>query len=624
MRLSQSKNTELFAKSCRRSIIQMTSEAKSGHPGGSLSCIDYLSVLYTRILENHNEPVIISNGHISPAVYAVLAELNIISKEEVIQKFRKAGSPFEGHVTRHVPGIWYSTGPLGAGVSAATGFALAEKLKKTENFVYAVIGDGESEEGQMYEMMNFAKKYRLDNLIVFLDSNKVQLSDSLKNIMPIDPAKFFMTAGWAVIEINGHNHKHIYKAIKKAQKVKNKPVLIVGNTIMGKGVSFMEKEGKLHYSTWHGKTPNTEETEIALKELALTKKENKTLELFTKNIPLQTKPKVFSEKPLAKQKINTGEPRLYDSEVIMDCRTAYGNALLDLVKKNKNIVALTADLAESVKTHLVQNTFPGRHFDCGVAEQQMVSCSGGLSLHGFVPFCSTFGVFMTSRAKDQARVNDINATNVKMVATHCGLSVGEDGPTHQAIDDAGSFLGFPNTFIVEPADPNHCDRIIRYVASHYGNFYVRMGRHKLSILTKQDGTPFYDKNYSYTYGQCDVLRPGEKILVIASGSVVHEALKAWESLQSFEIVIASSLKKFDNTLKKSLEKANHVITIEDHNTKNGLGSQIAKYILENTIPVSSFHSFGTDKYELSGTVEKLYKSAKIDSDSLIKYIKTLQ
>jgi len=623
MRLSPSKNTELFAKSCRRSIIQMTSEAKSGHPGGSLSCIDFLSVLYTRILKNQGEPVIISNGHISPAVYAVLAELKIIPKEEVIQKFRKAGSPYEGHVTRHVPGIWYSTGPLGAGVSAATGFALAEKLKKTENFVYAVIGDGESEEGQVYEMMNFAKKYRLDNLIVFLDSNKVQLSDSLKNIMPINPVKFFMAAGWAVIEIHGHNHKHIYKALKKAQKIYNKPVLIIGNTIMGKGVSFMEKEGKLHHSTWHGKAPNSEEAEIALKELILTKKEIKELNSFIKTLSIQTKPKNSTEKPLAKQKINTGEPRLYDSEVVMDCRTAYGNALLDLVRKNKNVVALTADLAESVKTHLVQNKFPGRHFDCGVAEQQMVSCSGGLSLHGFVPFCSTFGVFMTSRAKDQARVNDINATNVKMVATHCGLSVGEDGPTHQAIDDAGSFLGFPNTYIVEPADPNHCDRIIRYVASHYGNFYVRMGRHKLPILTKEDGTPFYNKSYNYTYGQCDILRKGEKLVVITSGSSTHEAMKAWNTLQSFEIIIVSSIKKFDNTLKKSLEKASHVITLEDHNTLNGLGSQIAKYIIENNIKISSFHSFGTDKYELSGTVEKLYKSAKIDSDTLIKYIQTL-
>ena len=138
----------------------------------------------------------------------------------------------------------------------------------------------------------------------------------------------------------------------------------------------------------------------------------------------------------------------------------------------------------------MKKEFPERHIECGIAEQHMMSASGGLSLLGLVPFCSTFGAFMTSRAKDQARVNDINETNVKMVATHCGLSVGEDGPTHQVIDDISSFAGFFHTKIFEPADPNQCDRMIRAVAAMNGNVYVRMGRAKIPVITKEDGTAF--------------------------------------------------------------------------------------------------------------------------------------
>jgi transketolase len=291
-----------------------------------------------------------------------------------------------------------------------------------------------------------------------------------------------------------------------------------------------------------------------------------------------------------------------------------------LAKKNKHIIALTADLAESVKTNYLQEVFPERHLDCGVAEQHLVSCSGGLSLNGFLPFCSTFGAFMTSRAKDQARVNDINQTNVKMVATHCGLSVGEDGPTHQAIDDNGSMLGLFNTEQMEPADPNHCDRLIRYAASHYGNMYVRMGRHKLPVLTKSNGDIFFDKNYAYAYGKCDTLRFGEDITIAAMGGTVIEALRAFESLKArgikAEIIIVSSIKQFDETLFNSIKKTKRVLTVEDHNTLSGLGGQLARQLTMRNIHPDIYHMIGVKAYQLSGTAKDLYRAAEIDATAI--------
>ncbi len=620
------KNIELFARSCRRTIIEMTTEAQSGHPGGSLSSIDYLSLLYTCIISHTNDPVVISNGHISPALYAILAELGIVSKKELINNFRKIGSQFEGHVSRHVPGVWYSTGPLGTGISAATGFALAQKITNSstplkEKKIFALLGDGESQEGQVYEMMNFAAKYQLNNLIVFLDYNQVQLSGGLKKIMPLRPASLFAAAGWEVISVDGHNIKKMWKALSRAYTIKNKPVVIIGHTIMGRDVSFMEEEGKKFHATWHGTTTNPEDAQKALLELTLNQKEQNILNAFKKTLKfVAEKPKFI--KSLTKLSLKTGPVHTYSPKEMLDCRTAYGNALLDLAKLNKNIIALTADLSVSVKTDLLKEKFPERHIECGVAEQQMVSCAGGLSLSGFIPFASTFGAFMTSRAKDQARVNDINETNVKMVATHCGLSVGEDGPTHQAIDDMGSMLGLFNTMVLEPADPNQTDHMIRFVASHYGNFYVRMGRHKIPVLTKENGTTFFDANYKYRYGKCDLLREGNDLTLAVSGSMVYQALEAYSELKlkniHVEIIIISSQKKFDATLKKSLLKTKKLLTIEDHTTQSGIGSQLALFCNEENIKLEKFQMMGVNEYQTSGTAEELYNRAKISPNYIVK------
>ncbi len=272
-------------------------------------------------------------------------------------------------------------------------------------------------------------------------------------------------------------------------------------------------------------------------------------------------------------------------------------------------------------TKFVDEKLPQQHIECGIAEQHMISAAGGLSLDGFIPFASTFGAFMSSRAKDQARVNDINYTNVKMVATHCGLSVGEDGPTHQAIDDMGSFLGMFNTHIIEPACPNQTDEIIRYIASHYGNFYVRMGRHKFPIITKENGEIFYDENYQYQYGKCDRIREGAKITIAATGACVHEALKARGENPDIEIIAVSSIKQFDETLINSIKKTGKLLTVEDHNTHSGLGSQIARYLAQNNIHTTKFHMLGVEQYQLSGTAKELYHTAKIDSQAIAETIK---
>jgi len=597
-----------FSKSCRYSIIAMLKNSQSGHPGGSLSSLDYLVLIYSFIISQTGEDVVVSHGHISPAVYSVLAELKYIPKEDVIENFRKVGSIYEGHITRHVPGVCYGTGPLGVGGSVASAFALSCKSQKT----YALMGDGEAQEGQVYEMMNFALKNKLNNLIFFVDANKVQLTDSLEEIIPVNIKGQFEAAGWKVLECDGHDYQDMWNVLAEAHKEIEKPVMIIGNTIMGKGAGFMEEDGLNNIPTWHGKAPSPEDCDKILAELELNEGEVDLIENYLPSITWKPKEVKF-EKALSKVDIKTGDPIVYEANCITDCRTAYGKALLDLAKLNPEIIAMSADLRGSVMTKFVALELPEQHIECGIAEQHMISIAGGLSLRGRIPFSSTFGAFISSRAKDQARVNDINQCNVKMVATHCGLSVGEDGPTHQAIDDMGSFLGFYNTMVIEPADPKQTDGIIRYIASHYGNFCVRMGRHKFPVITKEDGTVFYDKNYEYKYGRTDILREGTDVTIAGSGAMIQEVLKARDNLLEknifAEVVAVSSIKKFDETILSSIRKTKKLITIEDHNILSGLGGQLARKLVQENIQVEEFEMIGVNEYQFSGKADDLYKKA---------------
>jgi len=604
-----------FKISCRRTILEMCKNSQSGHPGGSLSNLDFLAVLYAFRLTKTDEKIVISNGHISPAVYSVLAECGVADREEVVATFRKFGSKFEGHVCRHAPGIWFGTGPLGCGVSVAAGFALAEK-KNGKKMVFATVGDGEMQEGQIHETAIFANHAKLDNLCVFVDWNRVQLTDSLKKTMSIDPTAFFSSKNWNVIEIDGHDDEAIWSAIGEAE-ASDRPTAIIGKTVMGNGVPMMQEDGENLIPTWHGKTPKPDEVDAELLKPELIVKNPEILEKFRVARNFRSKTPDFVDFLKKNRQIDEGEPILYLADELTDCRSAYGKALLDLAERNPQILASTADVSGSVMTKFVAAKLPEQFIEFGICEQNMVSACGGLSLADFVPFCSTFGAFLSSRAKDQARMNDLNRTNVKMVATHCGLSVGEDGPTHQAIDDAGSFLGMFNTGVCEPADPNHCDRIIRFVASRWGNFYVRMGRAKLPVLLDERGEPFFGKNYVYEYGKCDILKKGEKCTIVAIGATVHEAKKAVEnSGADAEIVIASSIKKFDENLKKSIQKTRRVVVCEDHCSKSGLGAGVALFCAENGLKFDFFRSVAVEKYQLSGKPDELYEASGIDASGI--------
>lgn len=266
------KSLESIAKNIRRSIVSMIYEAKSGHPGGSLSIVDILTALYYDEMNidpakpkmEGRDRFVLSKGHAAPALYAVLAEKGYFPKEELMT-LRKFGSHLQGHPDmKKVPGVEISTGSLGQGLSVANGMALNAKIFKEDYRVYVMIGDGELQEGQIWEAAMTAAHYKLDNVCAFVDSNNLQIDGNVDAVMGVEPLdKKWEAFGWNVLSIDGHNFEEIFSALEAAKACKGKPTLILAKTVKGKGVSFME-----NVCGFHGTAPTAEERDKALAELA--------------------------------------------------------------------------------------------------------------------------------------------------------------------------------------------------------------------------------------------------------------------------------------------------------------------------------------------------------------------
>lgn len=271
MKITDIEELEQIAKDIRIGIIKEVYNGKSGHPGGSLSCADILTVLYFNQMNINpkdaasqaRDRFILSKGHASPALYSALANRGYFDKEELVT-FRGIDSFLQGHPDmKHIPGVDMTTGSLGQGLSCANGMALASKINKDGNRIYCLVGDGEIEEGQIWEASMSASHYKLDNLCVIVDNNNLQIDGNIEEVMnsyPIDEK--FKSFGFHVITVDGHNIKDLIEAFNEAKMVKEKPTAIIAKTIKGKGVSYMENQ-----VGWHGKAPNEEQYHIAMKEL---------------------------------------------------------------------------------------------------------------------------------------------------------------------------------------------------------------------------------------------------------------------------------------------------------------------------------------------------------------------
>jgi transketolase len=621
---------------CATRIILSTTMARSGHPGGSLSSLHTLLVLYSVIRHRPAEPrwpdrdrVVVSIGHISPGVYSVLTEFGYFPEEDFLTEFRRAGSPCAGHVEQTMPGVEWNTGNLGQGLSVGTGICLAQNLLDRPGKTIVLMGDGEQQKGQISEARRFATKFRQGNLIGVVDRNHLQIGGSTEDVMSVHVRDEYTAAGWNVLYVpDGHDFQTIFKALRRAWThdglVPSRPTVLVTRTVMGKGISLMEDKAK-----YHGSPLPKEDAQAALRELG---QDQGLLELWSRN-RIQHQIEGLCKTPEANYpSIDPGEPIVYNAETKTDCRSAYGAALKDLAQRNNipdsapKIIGFSCDLEGSVKMQGFHSVSPNTFVETGIQEHHTATCAGAVSREGLATFFSTFGVFAAAETYNQHRLNDLNETHLKIVSTHLGLDVGEDGPTHQSLDYVGLLNNLFGFSVFMPADPNQTDRIVRFVATNPGNCFVGMGRSKLPIITTKDGKPFFDADYVFQPGRADWLRQGDKATFLTYGSATSKVLEAWSILDSKGLSVGilnmASLKPIDKESILEAAKKGPLITVEDHVVRTGLGAIVAQELIAAGT-YQQLLTMGVTHYGSSGKPDDLYHIQGLDAESLAKKMKDL-
>jgi len=625
----QAEILENLSRLCKLDAVMMTGIANSGHPAGSMSGMDIYNILLAvmdmtpaNCCEFSRDRVVVSHGHTSPGVYAALAAWGFVERDDVVSGFRRAGSAFQGHVEREVPGVDWSTGNLGQGLSAGVGLALANRARGNKaSRVFVVMGDGEQPKGQNAEARRIAAKEKLSSMTVLIDYNQIQISGSIHEVMPADITALWKADGWTVFECDGHDYAALYETLRSAAEC-GKPAAVICRTVMGKGVSFME-----NVPDYHGKAASGELLADAITQLGGGLDEYERLKALAKQPPAEGRGVCFC--PVS---IDPGEPVVYTAQDKKDNRGAFGAALADVAKRNMRvpgrtpILAFDCDLAESVKLGAFARLYPDSFVQTGIQEHATATVAGAAGAAGVVSVWAAFGVFGLDEVYNQQRLNDINASSLKTVLTHVGLDVGEDGKTHQCID----YIGLPrNIFgwrVVVPADPNQTDRATRWMLAEPGNICLAMGRSMLPVLLKEDGTPFFGADYKFKYGAIDVLRRGEDAAILAMGHMAGAAVAASDALAAegarVTVLHASCPLGMDAGELLGLLGDRPLVTCEDHHVDTGLGS-IAAMMIARAGRALPLKNLGVTRYGESGPSKDVLARMGLCADGVAEAVRQL-
>lgn len=603
---------EKLAKLIRYYILACTTKAGSGHPTSSLSATDLMTGLLfggtfrfdaPHPANPNNDRIIFSKGHASPLFYAMWAAAGQLSFDELMT-LRQFGSRLEGHPVVAFPYTEASTGSLGQGLPIGLGMALnAKYIDKLPYRTYVLLGDSEMTEGSQWEAIQIAAHYKLNNLIGIIDVNRLgQRGETMYGHNVKAYEERIAPFGWETICIDGHNLDEVVDAYEKAQTSADKPVMIIARTIKGKGVSFLEDK-----NGWHGKAIDEEQFEKAKAELG-------TVDMSVVG-NIRSPDDVKPEAPHLHSQVIT-QPD-YPAETPVATRKAYGNGLKRIADGFPNIVALDGEVSNSTYSEIFQEAYPERFFEMYIAEQNMMGTAAGLAARGKIPFVSTFAAFMT-RAFDQIRMNEYSKSNIKIVGSHAGVSIGQDGPSQMGLEDIAMFRTLLDGVVLYPCDAVSTERLIEQAAAHKGVVYIRTTRMNTPIL--------YTNDDEFIIGGSKVLRIHNKdrVTIVAAGVTVFEALAAYDALKKEDIMVRVidlySIKPIDViSLREAAEATRAIVTVEDHFAEGGLGEAVTS-ALGSMVPV---HILAVRKMPVSGKPQELLDYEEISRNAIIRKIKEI-
>jgi transketolase len=592
-----------LAQQLRVDSVRMSDAAGSGHPTSSMSAADLMAVLFDRHLrldvdeldDARRDHLIFSKGHASPLYYALLKAAGIISDEEMLT-YRRFGSRLEGHPTPRIPPTDVATGSLGQGLPIGVGLALAaRRLDRLPYRVWVLCGDSEMAEGSIWEAFQHAAWEQLDNLVAIVDVNR--LGQTRETMLGWDLEGYARRArafGWRALVLDGHDVGEIATALSQAVSESSKPTVLFAKTRKGRGVAAVEdKPG------FHGKP--LEDAQAAIKELG----GQRHLTVTLAGPETQDEPHLFDTKQAERPSWDLGEE--------VATRSAYGTALSWLGDVDGGVVALDGEVSNSTHSDLFAEAHPDRYFEMFIAEQQMVAAAVGMQVRGWKPFASTFAAFVT-RAQDFTRMAAISRADLRLVGSHAGVSIGEDGPSQMALEDLATFRAVHGSAVLHPSDANQTVQLVQQMADRPGISYLRTLRGKTPVRTPS--------SEAVTIGGSRTARSTDhdQVTVVACGATVDEALGAADVLAGegidIRVLDCYSIKPIDaDALAAAARETRALVTVEDHWPEGGLGDAVLAALATDP-QRPAVVKLAVREMPVSGTPEELRHAAGIDAEAV--------
>ncbi|MEO7718625.1 MAG: transketolase [Capsulimonas sp.] len=604
-----------LAAQLRVDSIRCTTAAASGHPTSSMSAADLLSVLLAKYLKYdwdnpkhpNNDHLIFSKGHACPLLYAAYKAAGAVTDEELLT-LRQLGSRLEGHPNPHtLPWVDVATGSLGQGLPIGVGVALDGKyVDKLPFRVWVLLGDSEMAEGSVWEAFDKASYYKLNNLIAIIDVNR--LGQRGETDLGWNTAAYAARAtafGWHAIVLDGQSVEEVDAAYAEALTQTDKPTVLIAKTKKGAGVSFLAD-----HDGWHGKALNADQAKEAIAELG---GERHITVNVAKPEDLQPAPGI-TEQPL--------KLPVYEFGTKEATRKAYGDALVAIGAARADVVVLDGEVSNSTHADEFKKAYPDRFFEMFIAEQQLVSAAAGFGVRKKKAFASTFAAFFT-RAYDQVRMGAISNSTIKLVGSHAGVSIGEDGPSQMALEDLASFRAVYGSTVLYPSDANQTGHLVDLLADQPGISYMRTTREKTNII--------YGPDEKFTIGGSKVVKQSDsdQVTVVGAGITLHEAVKAHDTLAAeginIRVIDLYSVKPVDKEglIAAATATGNKVIVVEDHWPEGGLGDAVLDAFADLGDKSPVVIKMAVRIMPGSGKPFELLNAAGIDAEHIVKAVKEL-
>jgi transketolase len=596
------------ARLLRIHSMRMTTAAGSGHPTSCLSCAEIMAAVFFHAMrfdpKNPNaisgDRFVLSKGHAAPILYAALAEAGVFPISRLMT-LRQITSELEGHPTPLIRGVDAATGSLGQGLSVAAGLAHGAEISGSDAHVYVLMGDGEMAEGNVWEAAAFAAHASITNLTAIADVNALGQSDRTmyQHDMEIYQRKF-ESEGWRAEIIDGHDAAAVVAALDRARAASDKPTAILARTEKGHGISFLaDRDG------WHGKPLSAEQLVKALAEMGT----------LPPVIPDDGKSYARTSLPVPPD-FPAPAPPDYPAGAQVATREAYGFALKKLGAVNQKVLAVDGDVKNSTFSETLQKAYPERLIQGYIAEQNMVALSVGLAAQGLVPFTATFACFL-SRAYDQVRMAAVSRASIKLCGSHCGVSIGEDGPSQMGLEDLAMFRAIPGATVFYPSDAVSAERVTESAARLPGITYIRTSRPKTAVL--------YSTTEEFPAPGFKVLRQSadDAATIVAAGITVHESLKAYDQLKAkgiaARVVDLYCVKPLDGAKLGAEIHAGKgkLVTVEDHYHEGGIGEAVLGALADAGALPAAVKRLAVDRVPHSGKQDELIDKFGISARHIV-------